>query len=113
MKTKCAQCGKKSKKNHKFCVECGTLLPEEIIAPELVKCSGCGDSISASIKFCNKCGVQLSGEEEHIKKGKRNKPLRRKITGIALLSLLILIVLTIGVYIGAGFLFKHEIVEIE
>ncbi len=112
MKRKCSECGKKVKKRFKYCGKCGALVPDVNLDDMLrVKCSGCGSFISPSIQSCNVCGVELSGNEKTVKKARRK--ILGKVIGFTLLALLGALILCIGLYIGAGFLFKNDSFELD
>ena len=54
----CPSCGQPAKATEKFCVNCGTKLPEETVAQAAV-CPSCGKQNGIGTKFCCECGTRL------------------------------------------------------
>lgn len=64
----CSSCGAELSKDSKFCVKCGTPVPE---APAVVEegpvqesipnktCPGCGKEVAGDSAFCTECGMKI------------------------------------------------------
>ncbi|MBR3694132.1 MAG: zinc ribbon domain-containing protein, partial [Erysipelotrichales bacterium] len=67
----CANCGKPSEVDKKFCPACGSKLPEETLAQGAV-CTSCGKQNDIGTKFCSDCGTKLPAavQEEEAAKAK-------------------------------------------
>lgn len=53
--TKCSKCGAELDAGSKFCMECGTPVPQ------VKKCIQCGATLPINVKFCNECGAKQDG----------------------------------------------------
>ena len=53
---KCANCGTELEEGAKFCLECGTPVPQT------KKCIKCGIELPLSAKFCPECGARQDGQ---------------------------------------------------
>ncbi len=53
---KCANCGTELDEGAKFCLECGTPVPQN------KKCINCGFELPLSAKFCPECGTRQDGQ---------------------------------------------------
>ncbi|NOX89369.1 MAG: zinc-ribbon domain-containing protein [Calditrichaeota bacterium] len=86
---KCPSCGAVNDKKAKFCVKCGTALPE---APDGIKCKSCGTLNDLASRFCKNCGNPLKGKTKGKTKQKQaakktNTPL---IAGFVVLGLILM-----------------------
>jgi len=61
----CPNCGRENEDEYKYCLGCGTVLPQseasvvEDEGPETVECPSCGAQVPNNFKFCNECGAPL------------------------------------------------------
>lgn len=58
----CENCGRENEDEYKFCLGCGSALPEptpeveESSEPEMIDCPHCGTTVPSNFKFCGACG---------------------------------------------------------
>ena len=66
----CENCGRENEDEYKFCLGCGTALPDEQEAaqqedgPRMIDCPHCGTEVPSDFKFCGACGGKIAGEVE-------------------------------------------------
>jgi predicted amidophosphoribosyltransferase len=57
----CPSCGKGYEEGDRFCVQCGSTLPQEGVGR--LTCPSCGSPIRGDDQFCAKCGHRVATEE--------------------------------------------------
>jgi len=62
----CPSCNKTNQVNTKFCIHCGTPLPQQPSekSGHIGTCPNCGAQNLSSAKFCNECGHSLKQQQE-------------------------------------------------
>ena len=59
----CPKCGRAYQAGDRFCVGCGSALPQVQAVAEGAVCPACGAAIRPGDRFCAKCGHSLGGGE--------------------------------------------------
>lgn len=56
---KCRACGKPAQPNHRFCGDCGKVLPRPPVT-ERIECTDCGAEVDdENSRFCTSCGAKF------------------------------------------------------
>ena len=53
----CLQCGTRNEGDHRFCLECGELLPS---IGEEMRCLKCNGVVPITAKICGRCGARVA-----------------------------------------------------
>jgi predicted amidophosphoribosyltransferase len=59
----CPACGRAYEAGDRFCVRCGTDLPQDKTAEDSKICPSCGGALRPGDIYCSRCGHHLSAEE--------------------------------------------------